>query len=169
MFDSITQQMREHLLSGYASASSGRKRSSVFSPKYKEDLSLDCTVQTLKGSDRTGLISRVSYHFLAKVPASLEDVFRYVKALNQQLIHSQVFVVQDLDGNGEYYLRMDTIIKGNIDRRRISTFLDNVTEDVTIVLTYFNHQAPHHTSTSSANSSFVMDALGLKSLLYKCG
>ena len=170
MFDSIAQQMREHLLTGHELTSLGRKRSSIFRPKYKEDLSLDCTVQNLVGSDRAGLISRVSYRFLAKVPATLEDVFRYVAALNSLLVYSQVFVVQDLDGDGSYYLRMDTIIKGDINRKSIYKFLDNITEDVRIILTYFNHQVPQQAPCQEQlDRSPIINAFGLNHLLSKCG
>ena len=174
MFDSIAQQMKEHLLPGHELAIVGKKVSqksaSILSPKHKEDIALDCTVQKLRGSDYTGLISQVSYRFLARVPASLEDVFRYVEALNSLLRHSQVFVVRDLDGDGSYYLRMDTLITGEINRTRVYTFLDNITEDVRIILKYFDHPLPQRTSAHrKTESSLVDNALWLKNFLSKCG
>lgn len=188
MFDSLVQQINEHLLSSGTSTVSQKQQAACFDsnkPKYKADLSLDCTVQAIKGCDHTGLISRVTYRFLAKVPATLEDVFCYTHTLNQLLVHSQIFVVKDLDGDGSYTLRMNTILEGKISREAISSFLDQITEDIKIVLTYFNHEVPIQTiqqaatsnrfqqkdrrSNSSHNHLPIKHLSRLRSSFYRCG
>lgn len=138
-------QMKERLRSNYGLASSHNEKavlsdaSAIISQA--ADFLLDCSIQALKGLGDTGLSSRVSYYFPSKVPASLNDVFRYVDELNALLLHSKVFVVQDLDGDRSYYLRMDTVLLGSINASSISALLDNIAQDVSILLQYFRYNS----------------------------
>lgn len=140
----LVAHMKEHLLSscGLKNSQNGKtafKTAAEKAPSEEADFILDCSVQMLKGPGSTGLSSRVSYYFPSRVPATLNDVFRYVDTLNPLLQHSEVFVVQDLDGNHSYYLRMDTVLTAPVDSQTISVLLDNVTQDVGILLQYFRY------------------------------
>ncbi len=174
-------QMKEHLLADCEAMQPKADRSMTFFPLGREtpvnqknlpeeSVLLDCSIQAITGGENAGILSRVIYRFSTKVSASLEDVFRYEAALNQRLIHSKVFVVQDLDGDQGYYLRMDTVIKGRAERRVVSAFLDDVTEDVAILLTYFEHpvlqkQPPQQVEAPSGTQM----SYGLKTLFCRCG
>lgn len=158
----LVAQMKEHLLSSCGlinsqialpAANAQSKGPSEVVPIDTPDFSLDCSIQMLEEANHAGLSSRVSYHFPSRVPAALNDVFRYVDMLNPLLQYSKVFVVQDLDGDCSYYLRMDTVLTGTIDSKNVSALLDNVTQDVGILLQYFRYniisQQPTHADTSS--------------------
>ncbi|MEM9152607.1 MAG: hypothetical protein AAGB19_19415 [Cyanobacteria bacterium P01_F01_bin.3] len=135
----LVAQMKEHLLSSRVLATSQNKNSSLLTPADSPDFTLECSIQRLKGKGNIGLSSRVNYYFSSRVPASLNDVFRYVDTLNPLLQHSEVFVVQDLDGDHGYYLRMDTVRVGCIDSENVSVLLDNVTQDIHVFLQYFRY------------------------------
>ena len=45
-------------------------------------------------------------------------------------MHSKVFVIQDIDGDRSYSLRMDTLLDGDYAREDITRFFDEVTQDV---------------------------------------
>ncbi|MEL7070756.1 MAG: hypothetical protein AAGN15_19135 [Cyanobacteria bacterium J06581_3] len=98
-------------------------------------LSLKCAMQTLPSGG--GLCARLSYYFPTPVVISLDHIFTDAEALNQRLVSSQVFVVQDLDGDHGYYLRMDTVQTGRVDAESISKLLDSVAQDVSILLAYY--------------------------------
>lgn len=138
---SLVAQMKEHLLTsrGVVGSSPQTRRSRSTTSQGNADFTLDCSIQEIEGSDHSGLSSRVSYYFPSRVPTSLNDVFRYADMINPLLLHSQVFVVQDLDGDRSYYLRMDTVLPGAANEASISSLLDNVTQDVSILLKYFRY------------------------------
>ncbi len=104
--------------------------------------SIECSIQTLKRGDRTGVISQIGYQLSRQGDRSVNKVFSDARMLNRQLTASEVFVVKDLDGNRGYYLRMDTILIGDVrtkDSRQmlISQLLDHITQDIDILRNYF--------------------------------
>jgi len=101
------------------------------------DFSLRCRLKAIKVDGKAGLLARISYSFTQGTPTSLKHVFQYAEDLNQQLLHSQVFVVQNIDGDQTYYLRMDTVLSGAYERQNISLFLSKVNQDVDILVNYF--------------------------------
>jgi len=164
----LVAQMKEHLLTGCGVMSSHSKKTSSAIPSDIPsgvlDFTLDCSVQRLKSPGNAGLSSRVSYYFPSRVPASLNDVFRYVDKLNSLLQHSKVFVVQDLDGDHSYYLRMDTVLIGSIKAESISTLLEAVTQDVDVLLRYFRYNIPNQLATQG---DIIQDSS--HSTLHRCG
>ncbi|MEO0887728.1 MAG: hypothetical protein AAFY54_17615, partial [Cyanobacteria bacterium J06648_10] len=80
---------------------------------------------------------RLSYYLPTQLHVSLNHIFDDAEALNQRLASSQVFVVQDLDGDRGYYLRMDTVQTGRVDAGSISRLLESVTQDFAILLAYY--------------------------------
>ncbi len=101
------------------------------------DFSLQCRLTAIKVDGKAGLLARISYFCTQGIPVSLEHAFQYAEDLNQILVHSQVFVVQNIDSDQTYYLRMDTVLRGAYDRQNISLFLSNVNQDVDILMNYF--------------------------------
>lgn len=101
------------------------------------DFSLQCLLKAIKIDGQAGLLARTSYRFTQAAPNSLPHAFQHADTLNQQLAHSRVFVVQDVDGDQSYYLRMDTVLSGAYERQNISLFLSRVNQDVGILVDYF--------------------------------
>lgn len=103
-----------------------------------DDCSYNCFLKAVRVGPRMNLLSRVSYLLPRAVPATASDALRYADEVNGYLKYSEVFVVKDIDGDGHHYLRMDTILQDTFDRESISGFLDCITEDVSVLLDYFN-------------------------------
>ena len=150
----LVTQMKNHLLTSCGITRSQNEKLASQPSLEPADFALECSVQRLKGPGNSGLSSRVSYYFPSRVPASLNDVFRYVDTLNPLLQHSKVFVVQDLDGDHSYYLRMDTVLTGHVGAETTAFLLDNVTQDVGVLLQYFRYnilsQQPTHADKRDA-------------------
>ncbi|MEL6159728.1 MAG: hypothetical protein AAFQ40_05315 [Cyanobacteria bacterium J06623_5] len=138
----LVTQMKEHLLADIHRTQLSGEQLAVNPCDQDKDFSFNCSFRVFRANGRMGLHSRVSYYFQHGIPASVGDVFRYAEILNQLLVHSQVFVVQDIDGDLGYYLRMDTISQCDYERQEVSLFLDKVTEDVDILLRYFRYRRP---------------------------
>ena len=128
---SLATQVKAPLLSCREQTSSQRLPKASASTS----LSLNYTVQPLL--NESGLCARLSYYLPTQVHVSLNHIFDDAEALNQRLASSQVFVVQDLDGDRGYYLRMDTVQTGRVDAESISKLLDSVAQDVSILLAYY--------------------------------
>ncbi len=119
----------------------------------KTAFSIECSIQMLKQSDRTGVVSQICYRPCdGRGAYSVNSIFFNAKMLNERLTTSKVFVVKDLDGDHGYYLRMDTILLEETElsaelgtrssssvRSQISQLLNYVTQDTDILLKYFNH------------------------------
>lgn len=103
-----------------------------------DDCSFNCFLKAVRVGPRMNLLSRVSYLLPGAIPATASDALRYADEVNEHLKYSEVFVVKDIDGDGHHYLRMDTILQDTFDRESISGFLDCITEDVSVLLNYFN-------------------------------
>jgi hypothetical protein len=101
------------------------------------DFSLQCRLKAIKVDGKVGLLARTSYSFTQETPTSLKHVFQYAEDLNQQLLYSQVFVVQNIDSDQTYCLRMDTVLSSAYERQDISLLLSKVSQDVDILMSYF--------------------------------
>lgn len=105
----------------------------------REDFCLECLLRALRVGDRAGLLSRVNYYFPKNAAVPVKTAFHHAEMLNHLLVHSRVFVVQDIDGDRSYSLRMDTLLKGDYTQENIAHFFDEVVQDVAILLQYFGH------------------------------
>ncbi len=117
----------------------------------KQEFSVECLLRVVKIRDKAELISRVLYHFPKEAAVSAKDALCCANKLNDLLIYSRVCVVQNIDGDGRFSLRMDTLLKGTREPHNISRFLEEITSDVAIILEYFAAYLP---TLSRAKSSF---------------
>ena len=133
-------QLKERLLAACPDVNKNRKPVSLFSSQHDSEFSLDCLLSVIKIEDKTGVLSRVTYAFPQKTKVSSKDAFQHADAINSLLAYSQVFVVRDLDGDRGYSLRMDTVHNGTSHRESLSAFFDCISQDVTVLLKYFDSQ-----------------------------
>lgn len=162
----LVSRMKEHLLANSCRTQLSGIQAAIHSHGEDKDFSFNCRFRVFRSNGRMALHSRVSYYFQQGIPTSVGDVFRYADILNQRLTHSQVFVVRDLDGDLGYYLRMDTISQCAYERQEISRFLDDVTEDIDILLTYFRHRRPETRSIAPTRQD---RAVCEPETFYQCG
>lgn len=101
----------------------------------------------------TGLLSQIDCYFPRGLSVSASAAFDYAAAINQQLVHSKAFVVQDIDGDGGYYLRVDTLLEGcyeakDYDPKAIDTLLASMSQDLERLNRFFRDliPAPHRPS-----------------------
>lgn len=88
-------------------------------------------------NNTSGLLARINYRFPPETLVSASDVFRYAEVLNYLLVNSKVFVIQDIDGDRGYALRMDAFCSGCHERDSINDFFVGVSRDIEILLNYF--------------------------------
>ncbi|MGC1308504.1 MAG: hypothetical protein WA885_14865 [Phormidesmis sp.] len=94
-----------------------------------ENFSIKCLFRVIQVGSRKGLLARINYRFPKAPVLSAQQAFYYAEKLNQRLVHSKVFVVQDIDGDRSYFVRIDTVLYTGYDRRSVANLLDNVSED----------------------------------------
>ena len=97
-------------------------------------LSLKCTIQTIQTDGRSGLLSRVTYSIGRSHRLTSQEALHYAEIINYLLVHSQVFVVQDIDGDCGYSLRMDTLLSAPYNRRSIARFIDEIEQDINVLI-----------------------------------
>ena len=105
------------------------------------ELTLDCLVRIIKVDNRPSLLSRVTYSFDRARPLTSREALHYAEVINCLLVHSQVFVIQDIDGDRYYSLQMDTLSSAPRNRRNLARFLDNIAQDVSILIQYCQSKA----------------------------
>ena len=91
-------QMKEQLLANCFPLAKVKDYSTAFKPVAGFESSINCFLRVMKSGNSAGLLARINYYFDTDVPVSLNNIVRYTEVLNSMLKHSQVFVVQDLDG-----------------------------------------------------------------------
>lgn len=106
------------------------------------NFSLQGLFRAVRVGNAAGLLARINYYFPKGIKASGQEACRYAEVLNRLLVHSRVFVVQDIDGDLGYYLRLDAVLQGQYERNNLTTFLDNVRQDIAVLLQYFSDSAP---------------------------
>jgi len=109
----------------------------AFSTASNCDLSVNCLLKVVRIGEKASLSARVKYVFSDAVPATAADALNYADEINQKLQHSRVFVVKDIDGSGQHYLRMDSVLQTHYRRQDISHFLDRITQDIGVLVGYF--------------------------------
>ena len=154
----LVSPMKEHLLANCSLTPSGDEQMLIFAQNTATDFSLQGFLRALKLGNSAGLLSRIRYTFPKAVPATAGDALNYADTINRLLRHSQVFVVKDIDGSGDHFLRMDTVMQGPYERENIARFLDNVTEDVETLVQYFSNKPSTvhslHSMPKEADSDF---------------
>ncbi|MEM9087610.1 MAG: hypothetical protein AAGC93_02590 [Cyanobacteria bacterium P01_F01_bin.53] len=108
----------------------------------KPDVSIQCLLRAIKVGGAAGLLARINYYFpkaqgASVLGGSVKQAFRHADALNHCMGNSRVFVVQDLDGDRGYYLRMDAVLNGRYERRNLTKFLEGLCQDVDVFRRYF--------------------------------
>ncbi len=103
--------------------------------------------QAIRIDSPTGLLSQINCYFLRELSVSVSAAFGYAAAINQQLVNSTVFVVQDIDGDSGYYLRMDTLLKRCYEAedgepKDVSIFLASVSQDIERLSRFFRDFVP---------------------------
>jgi len=99
-------------------------------------LSLGCSIRAIRVEGETGLLSRVTYPLARSHTCTGRRALHYAEMVNHLLVYSQVFVVQDIDGDRSYSLQMDTLLSAPCNRRSIARFIDNVEQDITVLIRY---------------------------------
>lgn len=108
----------------------------------REAFSLDCSLRVVKIRDKAELLSQVHCYFPEEITILAKDALYCADRLNALLVQSRVCVVQNIDGDRRYALRMDTLLKGTYEADNIASFLENVTSDVAVLLEYFSAYLP---------------------------
>lgn len=106
-----------------------------------EDFSVNCLLRTVRVDASVCLLSRINYCFPATPAVSVAVAMRYADSLNRLLAQSKVYVVKDIDGDHGYFLRVDSVLQGEANRKQLSTFLTGVTKDIEALLKYFQTAA----------------------------
>ncbi len=139
--------MKEHLLANCFPVASNAEPIALYQgdrqQEMQEDFCLECLLKVLKVGDRTGLLSRVNYYFPKDADVPVKRALHHAEMLNHLLMHSKVFVIQDIDGDRSYSLRMDTLLDGDYAREDITRFFDEVTQDVAALLQHFGYRVGH--------------------------
>ena len=135
-------QLKEHLLANCLRAPSNSDPSTFFAIDDKDEISLKCFLRAIRVDNQAGLLARVTYHFPRGMTVAVNDAFHYAEVLNHLLIDARVFVVQDIDGDCRYALRIDAVLQGRYDKTSISQFLDKLTQNVELLLSYFHYHRP---------------------------
>lgn len=102
----------------------------------EEEFSLDCTLRAIRVGKTAGLLARVRFPFGPAMSITKREALNRAEVLNHLLLHSKVFVTEDIDGDGRCFLYMDTLLQGRYQRESIRQFLDFVTQDIEITLSY---------------------------------
>ncbi len=105
------------------------------------DFSLQCLLQSIKVDGVAAIMSRVTYRFPPRMTVGSGEALRYAASLNRILVYSRVFVMQNIDGDRSYSLRMDTLLRDPQERDSVAQFLDNITLDITVLTRYFCDQS----------------------------
>ena len=113
------------------------------------DFALDGLIKRIRVDGRTCLLSRVTYPFARSLPLTGKDALHYAEVIGCMLVHSQVFVIQDLDGDRHYSLRMETLLSAPYSRKDFSHFLDHITQDVAVLIRYCRNKDAHPQDASS--------------------
>jgi hypothetical protein len=108
----------------------------------REEFSLDCLLRVVKIQGKAELLSRVNYYFPKGITVSAQNALDCANQLNTRLVNSRVCVVQNIDGDGRFALRMDTLLQGAYEANNIANFLEKVTSDVARLLEYFSEYLP---------------------------
>lgn len=111
---------------------------------------LNCLVQAVQVNGKASLLSRVTYSFRQLPALTGQDALRYAEVLNCLLVHSQVFVIQDIDGDRHYSLQMDTLLSAPYRRRNISCFLDQISQDASLLIQYCQTQVDKYEQVERA-------------------
>lgn len=106
----------------------------------KSEFSLSCCFRVIRVGNQARLMSRIHYYITADRSVMAKDALYYAEKLNRLLAHSQIFVVQDIDGDRRYGLQMDTLLNAPADPAQLAQFLDNIAADVERLLQYFRDQ-----------------------------
>ncbi len=109
----------------------------------KAGCSIQYKPQAIRIDSTIGLLSQINCYFPRKLSVSVSAAFGYAAAINQQLVHSTVFVIQDIDGDNGYYLKMDTLIKrsyktADCEPQEVAIFLASVSQDIERLNRFFD-------------------------------
>ena len=108
------------------------------------DLSLDCSIKAMRMDGKSGLLARLTYPLVQSSNSvsarshsmTSREALHYAEVINYLLVRSQVFVIQDLDGDRRYQLQMDTLLSAPYSRRRLAQFVDDITQDASVLVHY---------------------------------
>jgi hypothetical protein len=151
--------IESHLESHFKSQTNPSQLEPIALGSDQEEFSLECLLRVVKIRDKRELLSRVNYYFPQGVAITAQNALDCADRLNTLLVHSRVYVVQNIDGDRRYSLRMDTLLKGAYDSESIASFLEEITSDVAILLEYFSEYlpllpAPKSTLSAAFQSSY---------------
>lgn len=108
--------------------------------------SINCLLKTIRVEDSVGLLSRIRYCFPTGRATALSAMMQHAERLNTLLVQSRVYVVKDIDGDRGHFLQMDSVLKSDdslerhYHREKASAFLKGVTDDIEILLKYFQQE-----------------------------
>jgi hypothetical protein len=120
----------------------------------REEFSLDCLLRVVKIQGKAELLSRVNYYFPKEIKVSAQNALDCANQLNTLLVNSRVCVVQNIDGDGRFALRMDTLLNGAYEADNIARFLEKVTSDVARLLEYFSEYLPALSAKPSVDEAY---------------
>ncbi len=132
----------------------------------QEEFSLECLLRVVKVRGKAELLSCVNYYFPEEITVSSKEALSCASQLNDLLMHSRVCVVQDIDGDRRYCLRMDTLLEGAYDAGNLASFLEKVTSDVAILLEYFSEYLSQLSSARSAVGTSFNSSYGASSRMF---
>ena len=98
--------------------------------------SINCLLRKVRIEGSACLLARVNYCFPCTTAVSAVSVIRHAEGLNNLVEQSRVHVVKDLDGDCGYFLQMDSVLTGDLDRTSVAAFLSDVAKDVAVMLRY---------------------------------
>ncbi|MEM6451286.1 MAG: hypothetical protein AAF703_13325 [Cyanobacteria bacterium P01_D01_bin.105] len=86
------------------------------------------------------MLSRVTYPLPRSHVFSGKNALHCAEVINYLLVHSEVFVMQDIDGDRYYSLWMDTLLLAPYNRSSLSQFLDDIAQDIEVLIQYFRYK-----------------------------
>lgn len=125
------------------------------------DFSLDCSIRVIKVANGSGLLSRVVYPLPRSRSIRSKEALHYAEVLNCLLVHSRVFVNQDIDGDRRYSLQMDTVLPNPFNHGSITQFLDNIAQDSGVLLRYFQSKVEDAVNRKDTEKQEDADALDM--------
>ncbi|PZO13082.1 MAG: hypothetical protein DCF25_16595 [Leptolyngbya foveolarum] len=120
---------------------------------HDEAFSINCLLRTVRVEESACLLSKINYCFPATPAVSISTAMRHADCLNRLLSQSKAYVVEDIDGDHGYFLQLDSVLQGDTHQEQVSTFLAGVTQDLEIMLKYFQLEAHKPRSESLSTVS----------------
>lgn len=122
------ERYKNHLeFLGYIAEEDGE--SSIFAKHHRKD-----NLWVLKFGCDIGILARLTYVFPSRFNSDPVLLYIYANDLNNQFYFLRACVSSFSDGG--YYLRLESVLEGDYDRRNFSIFLDNIERDLDVFNSY---------------------------------